>query len=187
MGGAIGLLLEVPIEPIAVKDTDVLERTQETEGENSPYRLMRQLYEIAAAITKEQRLAERKKTIFTQEELEEIIQRTSVQSLVTRRNPSTLSPPQEHSQGEGSISFDDLPLWDDGNLPEEYRESSDQYHFINPNETLEGIALRYSVRAADLRRANRIQNAQDFYSLDAVVIPSAKVRPLLGVGSSLVF
>ena len=115
-----------------------------------------------------------------QKELEEVIKRTSLESIVgthalrtkKRRviNTKTNDIP-ECSTPEKSYSLE----MDDGNtyVPDEFQDYI--YHVIENNETLEGIALKYSIRVSELRIANKIRNNQDFYAKETLIIPSKNV------------
>lgn len=48
---------------------------------------------------------------------------------------------------------------------------NDIYHTIKPNETLQGIALRYSCSTSRLRLHNGLMSDQEFYRLKVIKIP----------------
>lgn len=48
------------------------------------------------------------------------------------------------------------------------------FHTVNPNETIQRIALKYNVSVAQLRHHNRIMKDTDFYGLRVVRIPVGK-------------
>ena len=175
MGAVLSALFEIPVEPSAIRDKEILEGAENEEREDSPYRLIRRVYERAAAITKEKKLKEQKYTAIDREELARIIERTSIRSIVakgsrrTRETPKVDDPRQQSLEGVIDL---DMSEWSEESIPSEFREQDSRFHFINPNETLEGIALQYSVRISDSRRLNSIHNTQDFHSRETLIIPS---------------
>ncbi|VDL74381.1 unnamed protein product [Nippostrongylus brasiliensis] len=55
---------------------------------------------------------------------------------------------------------------------------------VKAGDTLNKIAIQYSVNVSDIKRVNNLVNDQDFVALTVVKIPVSRMRHALGVGSS---
>ncbi|KJH43926.1 LysM domain protein [Dictyocaulus viviparus] len=55
---------------------------------------------------------------------------------------------------------------------------------VKADDTLNKIAIQYSVNVSDIKRANNLVKDQDFVALTVVKIPVSRLRYALGAGSS---
>lgn len=55
---------------------------------------------------------------------------------------------------------------------------------VKAGDTLNKIAIQYSVNVSDIKRVNNLVNDQDFVALTVVKIPVSRMRHALGVGGS---
>ncbi|RCN50721.1 LysM domain protein [Ancylostoma caninum] len=55
---------------------------------------------------------------------------------------------------------------------------------VKAGDTLNKIAIQYSVNVSDIKRVNNLVSDQDFVALTVVKIPISRMRHALGIGSS---
>ncbi|ETN80154.1 LysM domain protein [Necator americanus] len=55
---------------------------------------------------------------------------------------------------------------------------------VKTGDTLNKIAIQYSVNVSDIKRVNNLVSDQDFVALTVVKIPVSRMRHALGVGTS---
>ncbi|EYC13470.1 hypothetical protein Y032_0043g729 [Ancylostoma ceylanicum] len=55
---------------------------------------------------------------------------------------------------------------------------------VKAGDTLNKIAIQYSVNVSDIKRVNNLVTDQDFVALTVVKIPISRMRHALGIGSS---
>ncbi|KHJ94508.1 LysM domain protein [Oesophagostomum dentatum] len=55
---------------------------------------------------------------------------------------------------------------------------------VKAGDTLNKIAIQYSVNVSDIKRVNNLVNDQDFVALTVVKIPVSRMRHALGVATS---
>eukprot|EP01088_Endostelium_zonatum_P005230 TRINITY_DN16747_c0_g1_i1.p1 TRINITY_DN16747_c0_g1~~TRINITY_DN16747_c0_g1_i1.p1 ORF type:complete len:259 (+),score=86.66 TRINITY_DN16747_c0_g1_i1:22-798(+) len=87
--------------------------------------------------------------------IDDIISNTSASSLLDDYTPGGRYQFEEDNQTQVN---------DDGSI----------VHIIRKNETLEGIALKYGVKVADIKKENKIIASTDFYARRSLNIPTAE-------------
>ena len=158
-------------EPNPVRDKEILIPDPRNSIDNV-YEQIRFVYDQAAAESKLKRKMEMDTSSIDPKELREIIERTSVKSLLLKNRIQNFktnnNENQVHETNESLIDID----FDTEEIPKEFKEQSKyKNHYITSSDTLEGIALQYSVRVSELRRINNIRNFQDFYAKDTILVP----------------
>ena len=144
--------------------------------------MIRELYESDAKFYK-QSAEERNRSLAKQKvEIEEIIKRTSLSNIVSRNSNSTNElRARKHTQDQPVTNIIELDVGSD-QVPD-FNEGV-KLHRVTPNDTLEGLCLRYSISVGELKRANKIYNNQDLFISKYLVIPQ---KVLLSIISFFLF
>merc|ERR1711879_132002 len=171
MGDIISSLLGFDVEPLPYRDPEFLQpeiNDASLCNSRSLYQEISNPYIQAALISTEKAKVEREGAKIDSLELQQIIQRTSIHSLLQeRKNPlPTLIESELNEDSSFSIEMDSENL-----IPPCYTETY-KYHFVNPKDTLEGIALQYCIKVAELRRLNNMNNNQEIYARETIRVPN---------------
>ena len=155
----------------------------------SPYDTVRFAYETYEKVETENR---KKELVETSEQVKEIIKRTALPCLPSSLPP--LHPSSSSSSSSPSSSSSHLIevhlRGDDNNNnnnnnnkvkkggSEGYNETEEYFlHTIEGQDTLEGLAIKYSTSVSSIKQANKLYTKHDMFAKTILLIP--KVRFLL--------